>query len=104
MVDVPDEPIAEETTLCTNVCAAAKTEVAAEVNEVNPVPPYAAAIVVPFQVPEVIVPTVLKEDKVVAEDVNSVPEVGRVTLVAPVVVNVKLFAPEVTKFPARVMV
>lgn len=36
--------------------------------------------------------------------VVSVPEVGKVILVAPVVVSVKAFAPEVIKFPPSVMV
>ena len=42
----------------------------------------------------------------VSEDelVISVPEVGRVTFVEPVVVSVKALAPDVAKFPARVKV
>ena len=42
----------------------------------------------------------------VAPDVpfSSVPLVGNVTLVEPVVVNVSGFAPEVTKLPPRVIV
>lgn len=42
--------------------------------------------------------------KVVLDSVAKVPEVGRVTLVAPVVVNVIAFAPEVVKFPPNVIV
>ena len=68
----------------------------------KPVPPYKAVIAVADQVPELIVPTLLSDDAVVkdANDVTAVftkvPDVGNVTLVGPVVVTVKLFAPEVT--------
>ena len=40
-------------------------------------------------------------DPVVA---NKVPEVGKVTAVVPVIVNVEANAPEVVRFPPRVMV
>ena len=36
--------------------------------------------------------------------VRSVPDVGKVTLVVPVVVNVREFAPDVEKFPPSVIV
>ena len=45
-----------------------------------------------------------KDDKVATPVLTSVPDVGRVTLVAPVVVNVKALAPEVVKFPPSVIV
>jgi len=50
------------------------------------------------------VPTDVSEDRVVTAVLTSVPLVGRVTLVVPVVVRVNEFAPEVTKFPAKVIV
>ena len=53
----------------------------------------------PFQVPEVIVPTVDKLDNEVTAVFTNVPDVGKVTLVAPVVVSVTAFPPDVVKFP-----
>ena len=54
----------------------------------------------PASCEDVVVENALKLFDVVA----SVPEVGSVTLVSPVVVRVKLNAPEVTKFPPSVIV
>lgn len=68
----------------------------------TPVPPYVDPITVPFHVPVVIVPTETKDERVVTAVFTNVPEVGNVTLVAPVVVNVKEFAPEVIKSAAIV--
>lgn len=65
-------------------------------------PPYVEPITVPFHVPVVIVPTEVRDERVVTALFTNVPEVGNVTLVAPVVVNVKEFAPEVIKSAARV--
>lgn len=58
----------------------------------------------PFQVPEVIVPTVLKLERLVTAVLTSVPDVGRVTLVLPVTVRVVVNAPEVVRLPPRVIV
>jgi hypothetical protein len=69
-----------------------------------PVPPYVGEIIVPPQTPVPIMPTLDSDDSVVTAELTSVPEVGRVTLVAPVTVNVVLKAPLVVKFPPSVMV
>jgi hypothetical protein len=53
-----------------------------------PVPPYAGPIIEAFQVPLVIVPTVAKLDKPATAVFTNVPDVGKVTLVEAVVVNV----------------
>jgi hypothetical protein len=55
-------------------------------------------------VPDVIVPTLAKDERVVTALFTNVPDVGRVTLVVPVTVNVVLNAPEVVKFPPSVIV
>jgi len=68
---------------------------------VTPVPPFATAMVVPFQTPVVIVPMLTKLESVVTAVLTNVPEVGNVTLVVPVVVNVKANAPEVVSAPAK---
>ena len=75
-----------------------------------PVPPYVGLTTVPFQVPEVIVPTVAS-DAADVSDANevtavftSVPVVGKVTFVVPVVVNVRGNAPEVARLSPSVIV
>lgn len=80
----------------------AKTKFAATVDA--PVPPLAIAIVVPFHTPVVIVPTDTKDDSVVTAELTSVPEVGSVTFVVPVVVSVKEFAPLVMRLDPAAMV
>ena len=45
-----------------------------------------------------------KTDNGSVSAVKSVPEVGSVTFVRPVVVNVTLFAPDIVKLPPSVMV
>jgi hypothetical protein len=60
-----------------------------------PVPPYATPIVVAFQTPVAIVPTLVKLDNVATAELTSVPEVGRVTFVAALAVSVTEYAPDV---------
>jgi hypothetical protein len=64
----------------------------------TPVPPYAAPITEAFHVPEVMVPILAKLDNVVTAVFTKVPEVGNVTDVVPLTVNV------VPKLPEMVMV
>ena len=54
----------------------------------RPVPPAATAMSVALHVPVVIVPTEAKDDNVVTAVLTKVPDVGKVTLVAPVAVRV----------------
>jgi hypothetical protein len=68
-----------------------------DVKLVRFVPPCVVAIVVPFHVPVAIVPTLDRLESVVTALLTSVPEVGSVIFVAPVVVTVSEFAPEVAK-------
>jgi hypothetical protein len=70
----------------------------------TPVPPYAAPITVPFQVPVVTVPIDTKLLSVVTAVFTRVPVVGRVTEVLAVAVSVVVKAPEVVKFPPSVIV
>lgn len=65
-----------------------------------PVPPFAGATTPVICPPEKLPPAIASNWAVVAK----VPLVGTVTFVAPVVVNVKLFAPLVVKFPPSVIV
>jgi hypothetical protein len=68
----------------------------------TPVPPYCPAITSPFQVPATIVPTVVILDKFPVE--ITVPEVGNVKDVKAVTVKVVANAPDVVRFPPRVIV
>jgi hypothetical protein len=79
-----------------------KTPPAAKV--VAPVPPNGTVIVEAFHVPVTRVPTFAKLDKVVTAVFTRVPVVGSVTFVAPVVVSVRGFAPDVVRLPPRVIV
>jgi hypothetical protein len=74
------------------------------VYEVSPVPPYTGPIAVAFHVPAVTVPIDDKLERVVTAVLTSVPDVGRVTDVFPVAVNVVVNAPEVVKSPPIVIV
>lgn len=87
-----------------------KTTLPVPVLVATPVPPLATAIVVPFQIPVVIVPMLDKLESVVTAVFTNVPVIGSVIFVAPVVVNVNALTPEVVKleavliFPAMVIV
>ena len=72
--------------------------------EVSPVPPYTGPMAVAFHVPAVTVPIDDKLERVVTAVLTSVPDVGRVTDVFPVAVNVVVNAPEVVKSPPIVIV
>jgi hypothetical protein len=80
-----------------NVGDADRTTLPVPVLVVTPVPPYATATVVPFHTPVAIVPTLDKLESVVTAVFTSVPLVGSVTDVVPVIVNVVPKEPLIVK-------
>ena len=60
---------------------------------------YASATAIPCHVPVPIVPTEVRDERVATAELTNVPDVGRVTLVAPVVVSVRASAPDNVKLP-----
>jgi hypothetical protein len=70
----------------------------------TPVPPQVGPIIVPFHVPDVIVPTCARLDNVTTELLTNVPDVGNVTDVGAVIVSVVANAPDVARLPASVSV